>query len=103
MKATVVLAVGAAVVVVPLSLVPAAASQPGAVERAPECVTVRAVNPDASTVLLELCGSGPGRESPLQGWAAGRRVIVDGAFLRGDGCGGLADPCVMFAIRSPAS
>jgi hypothetical protein len=64
-------------------------------ERPPECSAARVVNPDGTSLWLELCGSGPGIEQPLHNWAAGVTLLADGASVRGRGCGSRSAPCVL--------
>lgn len=79
---------------------PAAAAAVPLTEQPPECVTVivHAYQPDGTIrrVRLEFCGGSPGADSALHDWADGRRFTLDGALAIGDGCGGRADPCVIF-------
>ena len=73
-------------------------------ERAPECVTVKVLNPSTGTsFFLQGCGSGPGRESWIQDFMTGHTVTVDGAAVNPVGCGSQASPCVTFASLSPPS
>ena len=89
---------GAAFVAIGLT---AATVPPAAADQAPECVTVvvLGLQPDGtvgSRAHLEFCGGSPGADSALHDWAQGHRFVLDGAAAIGDGCGGWADPCVIF-------
>lgn len=71
---------------------------------APECNTVKIVNPSTGTSFyLQGCGSGPNRESWIQDFAPGQTITVDGASLKPNGCGTKTSPCVTFISLSPPS
>ena len=98
-----IVAIAAAALAAPLLVTGAAvASVPSApADQAPECVTVvvLGLQPDGtvgSRAHLEFCGGSPGADSALHDWAQGRRFTLDGALAIGRGCGGRADPCVIF-------
>jgi hypothetical protein len=84
-------------------LIPATASSAPARDRPPECVTMRLLAPSGRAAWVVTCGSGAGRESPLQNWAAGRAVIMDGTRVIDTANCPKANPCVLIAVHSPPS
>jgi len=69
-----------------------------AADRPPECVTVKIVNTNGTRTWVTACGSGPGAEPPIPERYDGKRLIADGAFVTGKGCGWRAAPCVLFPL-----
>jgi hypothetical protein len=70
-------------------------------EHPPECVALKVQNPDGTIVHVHACGAGSRGESPVLDAARGAVLTMDGAYLRGRGCGSVALPCVMFWELSP--
>lgn len=79
----------------------AAPRAPAQGEHPPECVAVKFANPDGTIVRVHLCGAGSLGESPMIDSARGAVLTVDGAYLRGRGCGSRVSPCVVFWEASP--
>jgi hypothetical protein len=70
-------------------------------EHPPECVALKMQNPDGTIVHLHACGTGSRGESWALDFARGAVLTVDGAYLRGRGCGTVALPCVVFWEAGP--
>jgi hypothetical protein len=73
----------------------------GGGEHPPECVALEVANPDGTIVHVHACGGGSLGESWALDSARGAVLTVDGAYLRGRGCGSLKLPCVVFWEASP--
>jgi len=80
---------------------PVRSVDPAGGEHPPECVPVRFANPDGTVVHVQACGFGSLGESWAVDAAKGSALLVDGAYLRGRGCGSVTAPCVVFWTGSP--
>jgi hypothetical protein len=81
-----------------------ASAAPHRGERAPECHQVQLIAPSGRSAWVAFCGSGPGRESPVQDWISGDpKLIMDGTRALSPAACPKANPCVIIADSTPPS